>query len=179
MGVAVALVLFVWKTPVPVGPTGNGAIDEELAYGAGDWLTGGLTPVTVGMTGNGTLEDELVYGTGDSLTGGLMLVPVGPTGKGTLDEELLYGAGDSLTGGLTPVPVIMGGVTIPSLEVVFGNGTTDSVIYCDGLPVPVTKGTLLEAVTRGGATPVPVGPANTVLFAEELAAYEVAKCTRT
>jgi len=121
----------------------------------------------------------LAYGTGDSLTGGLTPVLTGPTGNGTLEEELLYGTGDSLTGGLMPVPVTIGGVMGASLEVVFGNGTKDSVIFCDGLPVSVAKGALLDAVTIGGRTPVPVGPAKAVLFAEEFVAYEVAKCTRT
>lgn len=194
---------------VPVGPAGKGTLDEALAKGAGDWLTGG-TPVPVGPTGNGTLDEELAYGAGKSLADGLPPVPVGPTGKGTLDEELPNSAGDWLIGGLKPVPVMIGGrigtsllvvfgngttdsvmfgnglpvrvtiggVTTISLEVVFGYGTIDSVMFCEEMPVPVTKGMLLDSVVTGGKTPVLVGPAKTVLFVDELAAYEVTKCTR-
>lgn len=197
-------------TPVPVGPTGNGTLDDELPYGAGDSLTGGPLPVPVGPTGNGTLDEELTCGAGNSLTDGLLPVPVGPTGNGTLDEELPNGAGDWLIGGLIPVPVTIGGTIGTSLLVVFGNGTTDSVMFGDGLPVPVTIGgmntislevvfgygtidsvmfceempvpvtkrMLLDLVVTGGKTPVPVGPAKAVLFVDELAAYEVTKCTR-
>lgn len=162
---------------VPVGPAGKGTLDEALAKGAGDWLTGG-TRVPVGPTGNGTLDEELTYGAGKSLADGLPPVPVGPTGKGTLDEELPNSAGDWLIGGLKPVPVMIGGRIGTSLLVVFGNGTTDSVMFCEEMPVPVTKGMLLDSVVTGGKAPVPVGPAKTVLFVDELAAYEVTKCTR-